>query len=241
LSENGIIKQIETSLKSSATPAAKASFSRFFKEKVTGYGVKTPIVNRLAKEYYRKIKTLPKKEIFSLCDRLMESGMIEEKFIAAEWAEEQAKNLIGSDFVILEKWVKNCITNWAECDTLCNHAVGSFITRFPQYISELKKWAKSKNRWVKRASCVSLILPARRGEFLPDVFELSDMLRDDPDDMVQKGYGWMLKEASRKHTKEVFNYVMKYKKTMPRTAFRYAIEKMPDELKKKAMAKGNKI
>ena len=241
MNKKDIIKQIKASLKSSSTPAAKASFSRFFKEKVNGYGVKVPVVNRLAKEYYRKIKALPKKKIFSLCDRLMESGMIEEKFIAAEWAEEQARNFIGSDFVILEKWVKNYISNWAECDSLCNHAVGSFISKYPEYISELKKWAGSNNRWVKRASCVSLILPARRGEFLSDVFELADMLRNDPDDMVQKGYGWMLKEASRKHAKEVFNYVMKYKKTMPRTAFRYAIEKLPDGLKKKAMAKGNKI
>jgi 3-methyladenine DNA glycosylase AlkD len=46
----------------------------------------------------------------------------------------------------------------------------------------------------------------------------------------------MLKEASRKHAREVFDYLMKYKKTMPRTAFRYAIEKMPDDMRKKAMA-----
>jgi 3-methyladenine DNA glycosylase AlkD len=54
---------------------------------------------------------------------------------------------------------------------------------------------------------------------------------------VRKGYGWMLKEASRKNLKKVFDYVMANKKTMPRTALRYAIEKMPAELKKEAMAK----
>jgi 3-methyladenine DNA glycosylase AlkD len=108
---------------------------------------------------------------------------------------------------------------------------------FPGFMPEFKKWARSDNRWVKRASCVSLILPARRGEFLADVFELADILLLDLDDMVQKGYGWMLKEASRKHTKEVFDYVVKHKKNMPRTALRYAIEKMPVNLKKKAMEK----
>jgi len=55
--------------------------------------------------------------------------------------------------------------------------------------------------------------------------------------LVQKGYGWMLKEASRNNRKEVFDYVMKNKKIMPRTALRYAIEKMPKELKIEAMAK----
>jgi 3-methyladenine DNA glycosylase AlkD len=164
-------------------------------------------------------------------------GMMEEKFIASEWAEMMSDDFEEADFKILGNWVKNNITNWAECDTLCNHAIGSFITKYPEYIVELKKWAGSKNRWVKRAACVSLILPARRGGFLADVFELADMLRDEQDDMVQKGYGWMLKEASRKHAKEVFDYVIKYKKTMPRTAFRYAIEKMPAGMRKKAMEK----
>lgn len=37
--------------------------------------------------------------------------------------------------------------------------------------------------------------------------------------------------------KEVFEFVMKHKNKMPRTALRYAIEKMPEKLKKQAMVK----
>ena len=47
----------------------------------------------------------------------------------------------------------------------------------------------------------------------------------------------MLKAASESHQKEVFDYVMQHKSNMPRTALRYAIEKMPADLKKQAMAK----
>ena len=108
---------------------------------------------------------------------------------------------------------------------------------YPDLISGLKKWAKSENRLVKRGSSVSLIVPARRGQFLEDIFEIADILHSDKDDMVQKGYGWMLKAASQAHEKEVFEYVIRKKKTMPRTALRYAIEKMPSELKVIAMAK----
>ena len=108
---------------------------------------------------------------------------------------------------------------------------------YPSYISNLKKWAKSKNRWVRRASAVSLIIPARRGKFLKDMFEIADILLLDQDDLVQKGYGWMLKTASQAHQKEVFDYVVKNKTRMPRTALRYAIEKMPKSLKEKAMIK----
>jgi 3-methyladenine DNA glycosylase AlkD len=57
----------------------------------------------------------------------------------------------------------------------------------------------------------------------------------DTDDLVQKGYGWMLKEASRRHPEEVFRYVMKHREDMPRTALRYAIEKMPGDWKRQAM------
>jgi 3-methyladenine DNA glycosylase AlkD len=73
--------------------------------------------------------------------------------------------------------------------------------------------------------------------FLGNVFEIADLLLTDNDDMVQKGYGWLLKEASRKHQKEVFDYVMRNKKAMPRTALRYAIELMPKDMKAEAMKK----
>jgi 3-methyladenine DNA glycosylase AlkD len=57
----------------------------------------------------------------------------------------------------------------------------------------------------------------------------------DEEDLVQKGYGWLLKEESRIRQKEVFEYIMKNKQKMPRTALRYAVEKMPKGLRTEAM------
>ena len=121
---------------------------------------------------------------------------------------------------------------------------------YPDFITELKRWAKSSNRWVRRGAAVSLIVPARKGLFLNDILEIADSLLLDKDDMVQKGYGWMLKAASlsetfvkgsaeikKEHLEAVFNFVMKNRDTMPRTALRYAIEKMPAEMKAEAMKK----
>jgi 3-methyladenine DNA glycosylase AlkD len=59
----------------------------------------------------------------------------------------------------------------------------------------------------------------------------------DGDDLVQKGFGWLLKEESRMHQKEIFDYVVVHRATMPRTALRYAIELMPKDLKAEAMKK----
>jgi 3-methyladenine DNA glycosylase AlkD len=115
--------------------------------------------------------------------------------------------------------------------------MGNFIEKFPEYINELKRWTQSDNRWMRRAAAVSLIVPAKRGRYLDDVLEIADLLLTDKDDMVRKGYGWLLKEASRKHQEEVFHYVMRNRKSMPRTALRYAIELMPKEQKAEAMVK----
>jgi len=90
---------------------------------------------------------------------------------------------------------------------------------------------------MRRAAAVSLIIPARQGDFLPEIFELADILLMDEDDMVRKGYGWMLKAASQAHQQEVFEFVMARKAVMPRTSLRYAIEKMPKALKEQAMAR----
>lgn len=234
---SSIVSEIRRELADNADEKTRDGGKNYFKEEIRLYGVKTAAVSKIAKERFKAIKDKEKNDIFALCEELWSSGYMEESFIAANWAYFLRKRYEPSDFSVFERWVEKYVSNWASCDTLCNHAVGEYVERYPQYVKELKRWAKSKNRWMRRASAVSLILPARRGMFLKDIFEIADILLLDRDDLVQKGCGWMLKEASKAHQKEVFDYIMANKKEMPRTALRYAIEKMPPALKKKAMEK----
>lgn len=127
--------------------------------------------------------------------------------------------------------------NWATCDTFCNHTMGTFIEMYPEFMHRLKDFARSDNRWKRRAAAVSLIVPARKGRLLEDILEIADILLADKNDMVQKGYGWMLKEASKANPEVIFDYVNRHKTVMPRTAYRYAIEKLPAELRRVAMEK----
>ena len=234
---DNIIKNLREELIRNADEKTKQSGERFFKEDVQLYGIRSAVVIRIGKEYYRHIKDKTKAEIFSLCEELWKSGIMEESFIACNWSYYVHKQYEPSDFETFDRWVKNYVSNWASCDTLCNHSVGTLVEMYPALLSKLKGWAKSDKRWVKRASAVSLIVPARQGKFLEDIFDIADILHSDSDDMVQKGYGWMLKAASQAHQNNVFDYVMSKKATMPRTSLRYAIEKMPAELKARAMAK----
>ncbi|HPJ05667.1 MAG TPA: DNA alkylation repair protein [Bacteroidales bacterium] len=233
----GINEKVRRELREASDEKTREQGLRYFREEVNLYGIRSKTVSEIARANYALIRNSGKDEILAICDTLLKSGMMEESFVASMWTEKLAQVFIPADFTILEKWVHNYVTNWASCDTLCNHTVGDFIQKYPEYIAELKKWAKSENRWVKRAAAVSLIIPARRGKFLADIFEIADILLLDRDDMVQKGYGWMLKEASKPYQKEVFDYVMHHKAVMPRTALRYAIEKMPPSLRAEAMEK----
>ncbi|HSO86791.1 MAG TPA: DNA alkylation repair protein [Draconibacterium sp.] len=234
---NGIISKIRQTLNESADEKTRKQSKYFFKEQVTVYGVKSATVQKIAKDIFAEIKDLPKAEIFAMCEKLWQSGYMEESFLACVWSEKLAKKFEPADFEIFERWIKNYVSNWASCDTFCNHTVGDFVMMYPEFLAKLKEFAHSENRWVKRAAAVSLIIPARKGLFLSDIFDIADTLLRDSDDLVQKGYGWMLKSASQAHQKEVFEHVMSKKAVMPRTALRYAIEKMPEDLKKLAMQK----
>ena len=232
-----ILVQVRRALKENIDEKTVASARNFFREEIRMYGVKVLVVNKISKEYFRQIKELPKSEIFELCGELWKSGFNEEHYVACNWAYELRGKYEPADIEVFEEWVDNHVNNWASCDTLCNHTVAAFVEMYPEHVARLKKWAHADNRWTKRAAAVTLILPARKGMFLPDIFEIADTLLLDKDDMVQKGYGWMLKAASEAHQKEVFDYVISKKAVMPRTALRYAIEKMPKELKQAVMAK----
>lgn len=209
----------------------------FFKETIKLHGVKIPIVTKIGRQYFEQIKHNNKTDIFLLCENLWQTGYIEEAFIACNWSYYIQKNYEPADFIVFEKWINNYVNNWATCDTLCNHTIGTFVQMYPQFANNIVEFTKSDNPWVKRAAAVSFIIPARKGLFFDQIFKIATALMNDKNDLVQKGFGWMLKAASQANQTEVFNFVIKNKSIMPRTALRYAIEKMPVNLKTEAMKK----
>ena len=230
-----VIESVRKHLSENADEKIKEGGKRYFKEEIQLYGVRTATVTQIGNQTFKLIKEMPKSEVFAVCEELWKSGMMEESFIACNWAYAIRKQYLPEDFAIFEKWVNKYVSNWASCDSLCNHSIGSFLTQYPSFAENLKHWSRSENRWVKRASAVSFIIPARKGLFKKEIFEIADILLLDPDDMVQKGYGWMLKSLAEAYEEEVFSYVLDHRSNMPRTALRYAIEKMPEEIKREAM------
>jgi 3-methyladenine DNA glycosylase AlkD len=200
-------------------------------------GVRTPIVREIAARHFTQIKAEGTDSVFDLCEALLETRLCEQRTIAFDWSFRLRKQYQPEHFVVLERWLEEYVDDWSSCDDLCCHALGDFVLRYPEFVPRVKEWSHSMSRWLRRASAVTLIYGARRGENLEHLLEVADALLTDPEDMVQKGCGWMLKVASKTHQDEIFAYVMRNKSAMPRTTLRYAIQKMPEELRREAMKK----
>lgn len=232
-----IIENIKKDLKKHIDHKYGASIKKRTREAIILHGVRIPVVREISKQYFSHVKDRPKQEIYGLCNILVQSSYIEEMIIAFDWVFRLRKKYEQSDFYRFESWLKQYVVNWATCDDFCTHAFGNFLYQYPQYVSFVKKWTQSDNRWVKRATAVIMIHSIRQNAHIDYAFEIATLLLHDQDYMVQKGYGWMLKEISKVYPEKVFEYVQNNKSTMPRTALRYAIEKLDPVLRKKAMSR----
>ena len=203
-----------------------------------GGSLATSVVRDISKTHFRQIKHLDKDAVFELCEALLKLDRWPERTIAFDWAFRLRKQYKASDFATFERWLKDYVNGWGSCDDFCTHAFGSLMLQHPELLPNVMAWTASDNRWLRRAAAVVLLYSIRRDENVDAAFRVADRLLLDEDDMVQKGYGWLLKEIGKRvDAQRVFDYVMAHKAEMPRTALRYAIEKLPPEMREQAMAR----
>jgi 3-methyladenine DNA glycosylase AlkD len=196
----------------------------YFKEKVNSFGVSNPITRKLANEYYSNNKNLNLDNVLKICESLLKINNLNTDTFAMQLLSKFKKDLKREHFYLFEKWIDKYVNNWATCDDLSNHYIGYLLEKEKSLTKEIINWTKSKKRWKRRSACVSFIIPAKKGLYLEIIFRVSKTLVYDKDDMVQKGNGWMLKDASILHKKEVLSFLKNYKDA-PRTFLRYALER----------------
>jgi 3-methyladenine DNA glycosylase AlkD len=233
-----ITQKIDAGIAKYNRPANRINYQQFFKEKLKHpVGLKTEFLKKISNECFKDIKNLPKKEILTLCNELFMSDKQHYRYFANEWTLRIKDQLDKTDFPMYVTWLTDYADNWGITDVLSGGPIGIILDRHPELYKQTGKWVTSPNRWIRRAAAVCLIPAVRNRNLLDNVFQIADKLLLDNDEMVQKGYGWMLKEAANQFPEEVFAFVIARKDKMPRTALRYAIEKYPAAMKKKAMAK----
>ncbi|MFH1314047.1 MAG: DNA alkylation repair protein [Candidatus Eisenbacteria bacterium] len=232
---HAVVKTLLKEIKAVDKPANRTDYQRFFKEKLEHpVGLRTPIVRGVSNKVFKTVRSCDRDEILDICDEMLASGRRYTRFVAFEWAQKLEEQYARKDIVRFERWLKKYVSDWASCDQFCG-ILGSLIATFPDLSPKREKWVASRNMWLRRASAVALIVPVTRGLLLKDVFKTAELLMRDDEDLVQKGYGWMLKVAGDYFFDDVHKFVMKHKKRMSRTALRYAIEKWPAAKRKQAM------
>jgi 3-methyladenine DNA glycosylase AlkD len=221
-----LLKTIRARLKAAVDPKFEAGLRWFFKEPVTPYGVRTPVLRELAREAYQQVKHWPVKERDRLVVQLWKSGMLEEGVIVTHLYRRFAKTCNEREFEMFEKWIDRYVRNWAHCDGVSTWLLAASIQNRPGLADRLAPWTKSKNRWKRRSAAVSLIWEAKRGRNTETIFGICDLLMSDADDMVRKGVGWLLKETYPQKPSETLEFLDTWRSTAPRLVLRLAAEKM---------------
>jgi 3-methyladenine DNA glycosylase AlkD len=227
-------KRIETELQKKADSKKAEGAKRYFKETINPRGVTLPQVRSIEKELWQESKgEMQLEDALNLTEQLFETGYWEDPVIGMGFVNRFSEEFSEKELKRFEQWLDCYINNWAHCDDLCNHSIGDLLQQKPELAKRLVNWTQSENRWKRRAAAVSFILPARRGLFEKEILEIAERLfADKKDDLVQKGNGWMLREFGKPKEKKLVAFLRKHRERIPRTTMRYAIERLPKNLKK---------
>jgi 3-methyladenine DNA glycosylase AlkD len=113
------------------------------------------------------------------------------------------------------------IDTWDLVDRSAPNVVGSYLIDKPRKI--LYKLARSRKMAERRTAIVSTLFFIGKGD-VDDAFQLSEMLLDDQEDLIQKAVGWALRYAGDKDRQRLLGFLDRYAITIPRVALRYATE-----------------
>jgi len=216
---------IRSRLEALAEPEMAAGARNFFRETIDPIGVRSVHLHRMVPELYRAVKKWPPSDRDRLCTYLWEGGRMEEGVIVCHLYRRFTKQCGAAEFRMFEGWIDRYVHNWAHCDGVSSWLLSACIANEPGLMKRLPPWTRSGNRWKRRAAAVSLLQEAKQGRNTGTILAIAGMLRDDPDDMVQKGVGWLLKETYPRQPRETLKLLAGWSDA-PRLLLRYACEKM---------------
>jgi 3-methyladenine DNA glycosylase AlkD len=208
----------------------------FFKEEIKSRGWYTAELRRVAVRFRHTIAHERGVDFLLLvADKLFRGRVLEEKVFAVFLLEKLVDQFGDSEFHLFESWLTR-ISSWADHDGLVHYLIAPMVAAKTSRAKSVFVWAKSPNRWHRRAACVSLIQGTRRRMFLPQIQRLANLLLQDDDDMVQKGLGWLLRETAKYNAPKAVPYLLKIRNRSPRLVLRTACETLPAATRKRILA-----
>jgi 3-methyladenine DNA glycosylase AlkD len=113
--------------------------------------------------------------------------------------------------------------------------VGGYL--FDRNRKPLHGLAQSDSLWERRIAIVATHFFITRSDFA-DTFAIAERLLCDSHDLIHKATGWMLREVGKRDEQALERFLITHRQAMPRTALRYAIERFPEERRRRYLAKG---
>jgi 3-methyladenine DNA glycosylase AlkD len=208
----------------------------FFKEEIKSHGWRTADLRKVAIRFRRTIiRERGLDFLLKVTDRLFRGRNLEEKVCAVLMLEKIVDQFGDDEFQRFETWLGR-ITTWADHDGLVHYLIGPMVVAKPSRTRNVFVWAKSPNRWHRRAACVALIQGTRRKMFFRQIVRLSKILLRDEDDMVQKGLGWLLRETAKHNTAKTIPFLLTISSSAPRLVLRTACETLAASTRAKILA-----
>jgi 3-methyladenine DNA glycosylase AlkD len=227
--------EIRRVLKDGGSAEHAAGVQWFFKDEIKSHGWYTAALRKAAIQCRRSITREHGMDfVVRVADKLFSGQILEEKVFAVFLLENQTKNLGEDEFQLLASWLDR-VSSWADHDALVHDLLAPMMIADPARCREVFQWAKSRNRWRRRAACVALIRGTRARQFFTEIVRLSNQLLKDDDDMVQKGLGWLLRETVKADPKSTVPYLMKIRRNAPRLVLRTACETLPVTTRKQVL------
>ena len=221
-----VLLRLDHNLKAAADPRHRETVRDHFASNVDRfYGVRIPNIRKLAAEAVAA-DPLPPEQRWQFCDELAATGIFEHKIAAFHFARLGRHHWTEKELPRFARWLHEAVDDWMDADDLCIRVLGEFFLRFPAHAASVLEWSRLPNPWSRRGSAVSLIPSARKGAQWELVAAVCELILDDPEPLVAKACGWLLKVASRPHPAKVRDFVAKAGDRMPAPVRRTALEKL---------------
>ena len=176
-------------------------------------------------------------DAIAFADALMPDKYLEVKNVGLEVLARYRRDFPPLLLARCKTWLaRDDSANWATTDTMCGIVIGPLLLKHPQLVPQLRAWAGHKNMWVRRASIVGLLKPMKAGNTIDQVYATAERLHPDPNDLIHKAVGWALREAGKIDPIRLERYLRANVRVIPRTTFRYAIERFDDAKRRTLLA-----
>jgi len=228
------LADLRRELAAAADPQRARNLAWFFKTGKGQYGegdkfcgITVPVQRKIARRY-RHLRLADVK-------KLLKSRVHEHRFTGLEILVFQYE---AGDAVVQQKvfdfYLDNTqrTSNWDLVDGSAPYIVGRHLLARPRRI--LYRLAKSSNLWERRIAMVSTMAFIAQND-LDDTFAIATLLLGDKHDLIHKAVGWMLREAGKRSQPALLDFLKRNYAAMPRTALRYAIERLPEAQRKRAL------